>query len=547
MDDHDENGTHTAHPRAHLPVQARRPNVLLVVSDQERGWELYPDGFVDRHLPARAWLRNHGVELTRYITPTPICSTSRGVIYTGAHSMTNGVWENTPIPYASPLGRNVPTLGTLFQDAGYVTGYAGKWHMSAMKEHTDDAEAREVQRTLRSYGFMDTANTHEVDGALVGWQHDAATVEQSLAFVQRHHGGDRPWFLAVNLLNPHDIMYFTSGDEMTASRASSFPDRSERPPFDDPLYAQDLGYELTESYGAERFDDRPAAVREYHLTISESMGYLDYGDHAAGREMQNYYWNCTRDSDRHLSTLLDGLRTMRALDDTVIVFTSDHGEMLGAHGMRGKGTYAARETTRVPFVVVHPNAPHGAQSDALASHVDLAPTMMALAGVDVTDLASQLPTLVGHDVSASVFEPTRQTSRNALLLHWTNIVFQDHRSVRGFDAVRKMDPEQRLPAVLELMRAAMANRGQMRGVADGRWKFQRYCAPYELSQPATFDELLATHDIELYDTLDDPAETTNLATNATAWRSEIEQLNGLTNSLIAREVGVDDGAYLPRF
>jgi arylsulfatase A-like enzyme len=547
--DHTDNLTDPAHPRARFSESAgKRLNVLLVVSDQERGWELYPSGFIDAHTPARTWLRDNGVSFVRYNTPSPICSTSRGLIYTGVHSMNNGVWENVPIMYASPLSHAVPTLGTLFQDAGYITGYAGKWHLSRMSETPTAAEAVENNKTIRSYGFMETDLEEETDGALSGWQHDARTVERALAFMTRREADDQPWFLAVNLLNPHDVMYYTSGDEMTRSRVSPFPDRSARPPIEDPLYAEDLGYDLFENYGPATFGSRPDAVTEYHLTISEAMGYLDYSDHEAGRDMQNYYWNCTRDSDRHLQTLLDHLRSTGRLEDTIIVLTSDHGELLGVHGMRGKGTFAARESARIPAVIVHPHGRRGAECDALTTHIDLAPTLLGLVGVKQDEVREQLPMLVGRDFSAFVFNPDAAWSReDGVLLHWTAILYQDHRNVRGFDKVRSLDPADRLPLVVELMRTGLQRRGQMRGVYDGRWKFQRYSAPHATSQPATYEELLRTHDVELYDTETDPGETRNLAAEPNQWSAEIERLNAMVNRLIAAEVGVDDGSFVPTF
>jgi arylsulfatase len=541
--------TDPAHPRARLQPASRRPlNVLLIVSDQERGWELYPPGFIERHCPARTWLAANGVQFGAHITPTPICSTARGIIYTGVHSMANGVWDNVPLLYASPLRHDVPTLGTMFQDAGYVTGYAGKWHLSRMSEEPDAAEAAAINATIRSYGFGETANAEETDGALAGWTQDGRTVQRSLDFIGRHRHGERPWFLAVNLLNPHDVMYYTSGEAMTRSRVSPFPDRSARPPVEDPLYAADLGYELAGPYGPATFGRRPEAVREYHLTISEAMGYLDYDDLDAGREMQNYYWNCTRDSDRHLATLLDQLRTSGELDRTVVVFTSDHGELLGIHGMRGKGTFCARESARVPLVVVHPDGPGGVTCSALSSHVDLAPTLLGLAGVHRTEVVEQLPMLVGADLSAAALDPSAAPDRpDGLLLHWTAILYQDHRNVARFAQIREMAPAERLPAVQALMDTGLRKRGQMRGVYDGRWKFQRYSEPHHRGRPDTVDRLLTTHDVELYDTATDPEETTNLAADPAAWRGELDRLNGMLNRLIDREVGRDDRAFVPTF
>ena len=118
-------------PRFDLRADAKtKLNVLLILSDQERDWILTPAGFIEKHCPARQWLIERGTRFTNAVTPTQFCSMARGVVYSGAHSQTNGVWENVPIPYATGMRRDIPTLGSLFADAGYVTGYAGKWHLS---------------------------------------------------------------------------------------------------------------------------------------------------------------------------------------------------------------------------------------------------------------------------------------------------------------------------------------------------------------------------------------------------------------------------------
>jgi arylsulfatase A-like enzyme len=534
-------------PIAHLEPLGDRLNVLFVVSDQERGWHLFPEGFFDAHAPARVWLRDNGVHFTNVHTPTPICSTARGVIYTGLHSMNNGVFDNVPLPYATPLRSDVATLGTAFMDAGYVTGYAGKWHLSRMRETVDDvAEAERNNATIRSYGFMETELREETDGALTGWRYDVRTVDHASRFIARHGTGDAPWMLAVNLLNPHDIMYYTAGDEMTASRVSQFPDVSARPPIEDPLYAQDLGYDLTEHYGTSTFVDRPSAVDQFRRTFEEAMGHMPYDDLDAGREMQNYYWNCVRDSDRHLHRLLGTLRDTGQLDRTIIVFTSDHGEMLGTHGMRGKGTTAFREAITVPGVVVHPHGRRGVEHATLLSHTDWMPTLLALAGVPAHQVHEQLPALVGHDFSAAVFDdglPARPAG--AMLLHWTSLAYVEHRNVRKFDAIRKLPADERPAQLMELMSAALDNRSQMRGVFDGRWKFQRYGSPLHLTPPSTFDELLSDWDVDLYDTESDPGEVRNLAAHPEEWRDQIVELNRRVNDLIAAEVGVDDAAYNP--
>jgi arylsulfatase len=532
-------------------ASGRRFNVLFVLSDQERAWSLYPEGFIEKHTPARQWLRENGVEFTAFQSNSTLCSPARGVIYSGVHSQNNGVFDNAPLMYVDALRRDVPTLGTLFQDAGYITGCSGKWHLSKMPDERDTTPeaARAINATIRSYGFDETDNREETDGPLFGWQKDARTVDRALKFVRRRENDEEPWFLAVNLLNPHDIMYYTAGEEMTASRVSQFPDASARPPIDDPIYAEDLGYPLADNYGPATLAGRPAGVVEYGLTFSAAMGTMPYDDLAAGREMQNYYWNCTRDSDRHVQALLDGLKASGAMENTIIVFTSDHGELLGVHGLRGKGTAPYREASNVPAIIVHPDGRRGQAHGSVLSQVDLAPTLLAMAGVPRETLTEQMPMLTGRDFSSLVFDPSASGPRagDDVLLHWTPIAFQSHEAVQEFGKVRQKSLIPRLLGMKEIMEEAAKKRGQMRGLHDGKWKFARYSTPLEISQPGTLDALLASHDLELYDLEADPGEINNLARDPQRWANQLTDCNTRLNALIRAEVGKDDGDFLPLF
>jgi arylsulfatase len=536
-------------PRARFAASpGRKLNILLVVSDQEFSWDLYPAGFIDKHAPARAWLRDNGVTFTRAQTPTPICSTARGVIYTGAHSPTNMLWDNVPLPYASPLRSDIPTLGTMMLDAGYVTGYAGKWHLSMLDEQDPAKSSDASNAEIKSYGFVDTEAASELDGPHMGFLYDKRTVDQALRFIDRNKGGDRPWFQAVNLVNPHDIMYYTAGDEMTRSRVIMFPDKSTRPP-DDPLYREDLGYELTENYGPATFGKRPDAVTEFGLTFSGSMGTMPYDDVAAGREMQNYYWNCTRDCDRHLMRLIEGLKASGELDRTVILFTSDHGEILGTHGLRGKGTSPVRESVQVPLTVVHPDGAKGVTSDALVTHVDLAPTLLRFAGIAADDVREQLPTVIGRDYAALVGAPTGVAPRgdDGILYHWTSFAYLNHGSLARFGEAIKKNPASRAYDLLTMLRENTWKRGLMRGASNGRYKFARYFNAHEHERPLDWDALTTSNDLELYDLASDPGETRNLAATPEAHRDVILAMNALTNKLAAAEIGPDNGKHMPLF
>ncbi len=536
-------------PRARFAAAKTKPlNILLVVSDQEFAWDLYPQGFIEKHTPARTWLRENGLTFTQAQTPTPICSTARGVIYTGAHSPTNMLWDNVPLPYASPLRPDIPTLGTIMLDAGYTTGYSGKWHLSMLDEQDPAKASANSKAEIQSYGFLDTEASSELDGPLAGYLYDKRTVDQALRFVDRNKGGDKPWFQAVNLVNPHDIMYYTSGDAMVKTRIIDFPDKNNRPP-EDPIYKEDLGYDLTANYGPATFGNRPDAVSEFRKTFEGSMGRMSYDDVDVGREMQNYYWNCTRDCDRHLMRLIEGLRAMGELDRTIIIFTSDHGEILGTHGLRGKGTSPIRESVRVPLTIVHPDGPKNALTPAMVTHVDLAPTMLAFAGIKAEEVKTQLPTLVGRDYSNLLSTPESAAARDqdGILYHWTSFAYLNHLSLARFGAARKKNAVSRTMELTSMLRENTWKRGLMRGSSDGKYKFARYFNAHEHERPISWEALLKTNDLELYDLEADPGEISNLAATPEAHKQTILAMNALTNKLAAAEIGPDDGKHMPIF
>lgn len=528
-----------AGPQAH--------NVLLVVTDQERAWDLLPPGFIERHCPARARLLRESLHFTQAHTPSAFCSMARSAIYTGSHPQRNGLWENIPLPYATNLHRDTPTLGTMFGAAGYHTAYFGKWHLSRLHDKKGAPFAPEqIRRELQSYGFAEVGTTRELDGPLGGFQDDGETAALCAAFLQAGERRERPWFAAVNLLNPHDIMYYTAGEAMTRTRRTRFPADLARPP-QDPLYAQDLGYDLLPHYGRATLAGRPAAVQEYATTMELGLGELPFDDPQVAHEFQNYYFNCIRDADRALGQVLDALDTSAQAGRTVVVFVSDHGEMLGTHGLRGKGTVPYREGSRVPLLIRHPDGPRGTTSAALVSQLDIVPTLMGVAGVGADARASALPGLVGVDLAAVLADPRHdpRAGSDGLLLHWTSLAFQDHDALLAIARAREQGGPTPLTFLQAEVRAGALRRGQMRAVVDGRYKFARYFKPTEHHIPADWDALTARNDLELYDTVADPGETNNLARDPASARETLLAMNARLNRLIAREIGVDDGRFLP--
>jgi arylsulfatase len=339
--------------------------------------------------------------------------------------------------------------------------------------------------------------------------------------------------MVVGLLNPHDIMFYDATGKQTASRTHPYLLGPLRREPGDPLYAEDNGFDLPESYYRDDLATKPEAHRAIVASNERTYGELQRADEASWRRFRNYYYNCIRDVDRRIEQLLWALETSGQINNTVIVYTSDHGERAGAHGMRQKGGTIYREETNVPMIIVHPDVPGGRTTGRLMSAIDIAPTMLALAGAEKSWVRNQYPDLPGIDVSALLVDAGARTERD----------------VRGhlFDYAVGYGwaPRAGAPAGAPFAeRFDLTRRRLHRGVHDGRWKFARYFAPAQHHQPRNWGELSRNNDLELYDTRADPNELVNLASHPEQQRN-ILRLNAMVNALVTREIGVDDGSEYP--
>ncbi|MCA8946534.1 MAG: sulfatase-like hydrolase/transferase, partial [Planctomycetes bacterium] len=262
------------------------------------------------------------------------------------------------------------------------------------------------------------------------------------------------------------------------------------------------------------------------------------------RLLQDYYFNAIRDNDRQLVRLLDELETQGLLENTIIIFTSDHGELGGAHQMHGKGSCAYREQNHVPLIVVHPEAPGGQRCQALTSHLDVAPTILSVAGVKPGE------NLKGCDFSTLLQSPAEaavDAVRKGTLFNFNMLGYLDGDFLKSMKKMRDARKAGKAVAAIDVAKAgkqALEKRGAIRSWFDGRYRFTRYFSPRQHHLPQTLSELRARNDIELYDTKEDPDELTNLAEDP-KHEALLEDLNQRLNTLIQHEVGEDDGSMLP--
>jgi len=537
----------------------KRPNILMIVTDQEYAHQSLPAGFV---LPNRDRIHARGVTFDNHHATTTVCTPSRSVIYTGRHTPITGMFDNTNFAWIGDMEADpvaLPTIGHMLRDLGYHTVYKGKWHLS-------EFPAGGTRDAMEPYGFSDYQDTGDIQGApMDGVLKDPLIAAEAVNWLTKRApevAADQPWYMTVNFVNPHDIMYFdTDAEEMVQVRGMmpifSAPET--------PLYHQKWQTALPGSF----FDDlegQPPAVRSYKRLCDIAYGRIPMDRRDMWHNHVNYYLNCLLDVDRHIGAVLDALEASGQADNTVIIFTADHGEMGGSHHLRQKGSVAFKETVNVPMVIVDPRHPGPGRTDAVGSHLDLVPTILAFAGLPEAELRQRYPFLKGHDLSGVVEDPTSvgprgssaEPGKGCLLTYdmiatidaeWINRnatkLFDQAAAQAGVEFHHGL--ESFVGMLDEIGLPNLAKRELFRCVFDGRYKLVRYFGLGNYNLPASVKQLLVDNDTALYDLLLDPEEMNNLANPTNPKYSEelLSTMNQKLNALIDAEIGEDKALFTP--
>ncbi|WP_295135504.1 sulfatase-like hydrolase/transferase [uncultured Reyranella sp.] len=535
-------GTAPAVSRARGPL-----NILFVFTDQERFHDRWPKGL---SLPGHERLERTGTTFTNHQCPATMCTSSRSVIVTGLQTANNGMFENLDVPWMKDLSR--PTSGNMLRKAGYYTAYKGKWHLS--RDFDTTSVDKFMTPHMERYGFADNFSPGDLIGhTLGGYGFDHITAGSAINWLRtkgRPLSDDgKPWCMYVSFVNPHDVMYFnTDAPGENVQDTGKLRLQAARAP-EHRLYQATWDVSVPDNL-RQPFDapGRPRAHGEFDRVWDYILGHIP-PDEARWKRFNDYYINCIRNVDRSIEALLAELEALQLDQNTIVIFTSDHGEMAGAHGLRGKGPFAYQQTNHLPFYVVHPDVKGGQQCKSLSSHIDLLPTMFSMAGVKAdraAELAGQV--LPGKDLSPLLVNSASQAidaARPATLFTYSGLASNDA-SVFDFAAKAVMagkDPKEE--AKRQGFRPDLKKRGHVRSAFDGRYRFTRYFAPVDHNDPATIDELFKWNDVELYDIATDPAEMNNLAIDRKSNAEVILTMNGKLSALIKAEIGKDDGRELP--
>jgi arylsulfatase len=304
---------------------------------------------------------------------------------------------------------------------------------------------------------------------------------------------------------------------------------------------------------------QPMGVRHY-----KEMFDLNYGRVPDDRldlwlKRRNYLVNCMRLVDHEFGRILDALDRLDLWKDTVIVFTSDHGEMNGAHRMTQKGAIHFDEAAIVNFTVCAPGAPQGRRTAAVGSHLDLAPTLLEFTGLEEEEIRQRYPHLKGRSLRGVVLDPQSDGPRGSerspgdgALLCWDGLhsLDKDWAISGALQTLTHMEtgPAPQVDPAKQLHEAGrtygapdFSRRTFFRTVVDGQYKLVRWFSPEEYGNPRTVDELYTTGDVTLHDLSNDPGEMENLAhpEHPRHDRALVERMLRKLHALVEHEIGED--------
>ena len=410
-----------------MPDSTRRPNILFILTDQQRqdSMACYGNDWIETS--NLNTIANHGFVFENAYVTQPVCTPSRASIMTGLYPHAVGLHRNN-----IPLPTDTPTIAELIGD-DYYCGYFGKWHLGddMVRQHGFDAwvsveDFHRPRATKKEYRFLEANyNDHlrkhgvEPPGPHRSYENWFATAglteEQTQAyflgdtaadFIRHHPGsqhGDMPFMLYVSFFEPHPPYTGPLNDLYAPTDVTVGPAFLKRP--DDSSLLNRL---RADYYMAGNLN--PLGINDYHdLTTEDGWRGL----------RAKYFANVTL-VDRQIGKMLKALRETGQWEDTIIVFTSEHGEMAGDHGMLEKRSMY-EEASRVPLLMRIPGSGPDTQRASQripgsVSLVDLVPTLLDICGTG-TDA---VPEMQGQSL-APVIHGNADLSENDVFVQWNGM------------------------------------------------------------------------------------------------------------------------------
>lgn len=321
-----------------------RPNILIIMTDQQTADALSCVDNKNFNTPAMDRIVNAGKLIKRSYCTTPLCIPSRSSMFTGLYPHEINVPINDP--HAQWDKEKIPYLGRLMKSGNYDTGYVGKWHLT-----TDPKEI-----ALHGFDYIKLARNNDLDPDVP---------QASIDFLKQER--ENPFLLVSSFVNPHDICQWARGDAM---RNDDIPEAP----------SAELCPELPANF--EIPDLEPEMIRKQQLMSSRTYPTVKWEDDR-WRQYRWAYAKLVEKVDQHIQKIVDSLDDLKLWDNTVIIFTSDHGDGNGSHKWNQKQVLYD-EVARVPFSVTWKGhiAPGVLSSPVVSTGIDLIPTILDYAQIE---------------------------------------------------------------------------------------------------------------------------------------------------------------------
>lgn len=347
-----------------------RPNVVLITTDDQALSDM-------RWMPrTRRWLARGGVTFRNMLSPHPLCCPARAEILTGQFAQNNGVHTNAgPYGGAGALREPDNTIAAWLQDSGYLVGMSGKYlnQYDATQGVPDGWDFWNVA-TTNEFGYERYPMYGNGEPVFHTREYSSDVIrDDTVDLVEQWSEADQPFFIWSSYYAPHGLCQDTGG--------------CAKPPVPAPRHRDLYRRSAVPSLGKPSFDEDDVRDKSREIRKREKVG------RRSATYLHRQRIRALAAVDQGVDQTFEALRRTGELDDTVVLFTSDNGYLLGEHRYRGK-ILPYEESIRVPLLARGPGIPAGGVRDQVVTTVDLAPTILDVTGVEpgrVVDGRSVLP------------------------------------------------------------------------------------------------------------------------------------------------------------
>lgn len=322
-----------------------KPNILFIMTDQQTISAMSNRGNSYLKTPNMDLLAEHGTSFSQAYCSQPLCGPSRSSLLTGKYPHQINATVNLP-EKEGYWPSDMKIMGSIMKDAGYDTGYVGKWHLPIPVS------------SINQHGFSFIRNTSRRD-----WQ-DASIPGDCGEFLKQKR--EKPFFLVASFVNPHDICEWARGSKLRMDEIAQAPKAKHCPPLPDNL---DIP------------EHEPSFLRKMHEMSPKQYPTVGWPDDK-WRQYRWAYYRLVETVDKYIGQILESLDRTGNIDNTTIIFTSDHGDGMGAHRWNQKQVLY-QEVINVPFIIsdLKTGRKRNNNSSLVNVGIDLIPTLCDYAGV----------------------------------------------------------------------------------------------------------------------------------------------------------------------